>query len=145
MPTKNIPTGKNIIVLYLFPFPFLFFYSCNSLAKIYQHVYIWWSIHSVHSITCLYLLSWYGTFPRDTNCIFSLTALYGALPQRITSAENMGYFLHYYLTAPRPPSGHWRGCSFTKPMLITALDFWFGQKDNGSFVRKLASKTWLSA
>ena len=47
--TKKNQNKKNTTG-YLFPFPSLFSYSYSSLAKIYQHVYIWWSIHSVHSI-----------------------------------------------------------------------------------------------
>ena len=31
------------------------------------------------------------------------------------------YFFNYYLAAPRPTSGHYRGDSLTHPMLITAF------------------------
>ena len=31
------------------------------------------------------------------------------------------FFFNYYLAAPRPTSGHYRGDSLTHPMLITAF------------------------
>ena len=31
------------------------------------------------------------------------------------------YFFKYYLAAPRPTLGHYRGCSLTHPMLLTCV------------------------
>ena len=70
--TKKIPkysNRKSIIVFYLFLFTSLFSYG--------QHVYIWRSVYSVHSITCLHLMSRYGTFPPETQITFLLPALFG--------------------------------------------------------------------
>ena len=45
-------------------------------------------------------------------------------------------FFNYYLAAPRPTSGHYRGDSLTDPMLITAF-YIFDPKVTGSLVVKL--------
>ena len=52
------------------------------------------------------------------------------------SKTNFGLFFNYYLAAPRPTLGHYRGDSFTHPMLITAF-YIFGPKVTGSLVARL--------
>ena len=40
---------------------------------------------------------------------------------RIDMYSKFFFFFNYYLAAPRPTSGHYRGDSLTHPMLITAF------------------------
>ena len=54
---------------------------------------------------------------------------------------NMTNFLNYYLVAPWPSLGHFRGNSLTNPMLITAfLIRWFDSTVTGSLVARLGPK-----
>ena len=54
----------------------------------------------------------------------------------ISGPVDSSVFFNYYLAAPRPTLGHYRGGSFTHPMLITA--FLHNQpKVTGSLVTRL--------
>ena len=53
----------------------------------------------------------------------------------------INFFFNYYLAAPRPTSGHYRGDSLTHPMLITAF-YIFDPKVTGSLVAKNMLEKW---